>query len=137
MPSREAWATTDAGFSGSCRRLFAGASGRITPDNGRHPDMGFVGPPLVGVPSPSTDSRRRADKPSLVVVKFCIGCRKGFKRAFMQFSNVTAHAKANVYFDGKVVSHTILFADGTKKTLGLIYRSEEHTSELQSRGLIS
>lgn len=38
-----------------------------------------------------------------------------------EFSNVTAVTRANVYFDGKVVSHTVLFADGTKKTLGLIY----------------
>src|SRR5260370_62618 len=44
----------------------------------------------------------------------------------MHFSNVTAIAKANVYFDGKVVSHTILFPDGTKKTLGLIYPGEFH-----------
>jgi uncharacterized protein YaiE (UPF0345 family) len=39
----------------------------------------------------------------------------------VQFENVTAVCKANVYFDGKVVSHTVLFADGSKKTLGLIY----------------
>ena len=38
-----------------------------------------------------------------------------------QFENVTAVCKANVYFDGKVVSHTILLADGSRKTLGLIY----------------
>lgn len=44
----------------------------------------------------------------------------------MEFSNVTAVAKANVYFDGKVVSHTILFADGSKKTLGLIYPGSYH-----------
>lgn len=37
------------------------------------------------------------------------------------FPNVTAQAVANVYFDGKVVSHTILLADGSKKTLGLVY----------------
>ena len=43
-----------------------------------------------------------------------------------QFPNVTAVAKANVYFDGKVVSHTILFPDGSKKTLGLIYSGEFH-----------
>ena len=43
-----------------------------------------------------------------------------------EFSNVTAVAKANVYFDGKVVSHTIKFADGSKKTLGLIYAGEFH-----------
>jgi purine/pyrimidine-nucleoside phosphorylase len=44
----------------------------------------------------------------------------------MQFSNVTAVAKANVYFDGKVVSHSILFADQSKKTLGLIYPGSYH-----------
>ncbi|HSU42094.1 MAG TPA: pyrimidine/purine nucleoside phosphorylase [Polyangiaceae bacterium] len=44
----------------------------------------------------------------------------------MKFENVTALAKANVYFDGKVVSHTVLFPDGSKKTLGLIYAGEFH-----------
>jgi len=44
----------------------------------------------------------------------------------MQFDSVTALAKANVYFDGKVVSHTILMPDGAKKTLGLIYPGEYH-----------
>ena len=43
-----------------------------------------------------------------------------------EFKNVTAVAKANVYFEGKVVSHTILLADGAKKTLGLIYPGEFH-----------
>lgn len=38
-----------------------------------------------------------------------------------QFENVSVVCKANVYFDGKVVSHTVLFADGSRKTLGLIY----------------
>lgn len=38
-----------------------------------------------------------------------------------QFSQVTVICKANIYFDGRVVSHTVLFADGSKKTLGLIY----------------
>ena len=46
--------------------------------------------------------------------------------ARMKFENVTALAKANVYFDGKVVSHTVLFPDGSKKTLGLIYAGEFH-----------
>lgn len=39
----------------------------------------------------------------------------------VQFDNVSVVAKANVYFDGKVVSHTVLFAGGVKKTVGLIY----------------
>ena len=34
--------------------------------------------------------------------------------------------KANVYFDGKVVSHSILFPDASKKTLGLIYPGKFH-----------
>lgn len=37
-----------------------------------------------------------------------------------EFKNVTVIKKANVYFDGKVISHTILFPDGTKKTLGIM-----------------
>ena len=41
-----------------------------------------------------------------------------------KFDNVTAVCKANIYFDGKVVSHTIKFADGSRKTLGLIYPGE-------------
>jgi uncharacterized protein YaiE (UPF0345 family) len=43
-----------------------------------------------------------------------------------EFKNVTAVAKANVYFDAKVVSHTILFQDGSRKTLGLIYPGKYH-----------
>ena len=43
-----------------------------------------------------------------------------------EFKNVTAVCKANVYFGGKVISHTILFGDGSKKTLGLIYPGEYH-----------
>jgi purine/pyrimidine-nucleoside phosphorylase len=45
-----------------------------------------------------------------------------------EFNGVTAVAKANVYFDGKVVSHTLRFPDGSKKTLGLIFPGEYHFS---------
>ena len=43
-----------------------------------------------------------------------------------EFKNVTAVAKANVYFDAKVVSHTIFLQDGSKKTLGLINPGKYH-----------
>ena len=43
-----------------------------------------------------------------------------------QFAGVTVTTKANVYFDGNVVSHTVLFNDGTKKTLGLIRPGSYH-----------
>ena len=41
-----------------------------------------------------------------------------------QFEQVTVVKKANVYFDGKVTSRTVLFADGTKKTLGIMLRGQ-------------
>ena len=43
-----------------------------------------------------------------------------------EFNGVTAVTKANIYFEGKVVSHSILFPDGSKKTLGLIYPGKFH-----------
>ena len=46
--------------------------------------------------------------------------------ANIDFSDVTASAKANIYFDGKVISHTLVNAEGDKKTLGLIYPGEYH-----------
>ena len=42
------------------------------------------------------------------------------------FANVTVTTKANVYFDGKVISHTIILPGGEKKTLGLIYPGTYH-----------
>ncbi|MDR3322616.1 MAG: pyrimidine/purine nucleoside phosphorylase [Zoogloeaceae bacterium] len=36
------------------------------------------------------------------------------------FHNVSVLKAGNVYFDGKCVSHTVLFADGSKKTIGVI-----------------
>lgn len=44
----------------------------------------------------------------------------------MEFKNVTAAAKANVYFDGKVVSHGIVLEDGTTKTFGVIFPGSYH-----------
>jgi len=41
-----------------------------------------------------------------------------------EFKNVTVVKKANVYFDGKVTSRTVLFPDGSKKTLGIILPGE-------------
>jgi purine/pyrimidine-nucleoside phosphorylase len=41
-----------------------------------------------------------------------------------RFESVTVVKKANVYFDGKVTSRTVLFADGTRKTLGFMMPGE-------------
>lgn len=37
-----------------------------------------------------------------------------------QFDNVSVVKKGNVFFDGKCVSHSVLFADGARKTVGVI-----------------
>lgn len=37
------------------------------------------------------------------------------------FKNVSVDTLANTYFDGKVVSHSVNFPDGSKKTLGIIF----------------
>ena len=50
----------------------------------------------------------------------------------ISFKNVTVHAKANLYFDGKVVSHSIVLEDGAKKTLGLIYPGSYHFNTEQA-----
>lgn len=41
--------------------------------------------------------------------------------ATQKFERVSVDAKANIYFDGKVVSHSVYDRDGKKFTLGLIY----------------
>jgi len=38
-----------------------------------------------------------------------------------QFPNATVDAVGNIYFDGKVVSHTIHLPDGSRKTLGIMF----------------
>ena len=41
-----------------------------------------------------------------------------------RFENVTILKKANIYFDGKVTSRSVIFADGTRKTLGFMLPGE-------------
>ncbi|ORU89976.1 MAG: hypothetical protein A6F71_03140 [Cycloclasticus sp. symbiont of Poecilosclerida sp. M] len=41
-----------------------------------------------------------------------------------EFKNVNIIKKANVYFGGKVVSRTVNFSDGSRKTLGFMMPGE-------------
>ncbi|MEN8209114.1 MAG: pyrimidine/purine nucleoside phosphorylase [Candidatus Fermentibacteria bacterium] len=41
-----------------------------------------------------------------------------------EFSNVTVVKKANAYFNGSVTSRTIIFPDGSRKTLGIMMGGE-------------
>ncbi len=40
-----------------------------------------------------------------------------------KIDNISVTTQANVYFDGKCVSHGITFADGTKKSVGVVLPS--------------
>lgn len=41
-----------------------------------------------------------------------------------EFNNVTLIKEANIYFDGKVTSRSVIFPDGSKKTLGIMLPGE-------------
>ncbi len=41
-----------------------------------------------------------------------------------EFKDVTVVKKANIYFDGKVTSRTVIFGNGAKKTLGVMQPGE-------------
>lgn len=41
-----------------------------------------------------------------------------------QISGVTVATQANVYFDGKCVSHSLTLADGTKQSVGVVLPAE-------------
>jgi len=41
-----------------------------------------------------------------------------------EFQNVNVVKKANIYFDGGVTSRTIIFPDGSRKTLGIMMPGE-------------
>jgi uncharacterized protein YaiE (UPF0345 family) len=43
-----------------------------------------------------------------------------------EFAKVTVVKKANIFFGGGVTSRTILFPDGSKKTLGIMQPGEYH-----------
>ena len=56
-----------------------------------------------------------------------------------QFAGVTVVTKANIYFDGRVVSHSVLFPDGSRKTIGLIFPGTFHfgTKDAEQMDLVA
>jgi len=48
-----------------------------------------------------------------------------------QFDQVTVIREANIYFDGRVTSRTVLFPDGSRKTLGVMLPGEYEFSTAQ------
>ena len=41
-----------------------------------------------------------------------------------QFDNVSVVREANIYFDGQVTSRSVIFQDGSRKTLGIMLPGE-------------
>jgi len=56
-----------------------------------------------------------------------------------EFKNVTAVKEANIYFEGKVTSRTLIFPDGSKKTLGIMFpgKYEFSTAEKEIMEILS
>lgn len=50
----------------------------------------------------------------------------------MEFTNVTVHAKANVYFEGRVISHTVVLSSNERKTVGVILPGSYHFGTKQA-----
>jgi len=48
----------------------------------------------------------------------------GKGRRMSEFKGVAVVREANIYFEGKVTSRTVLFADGSRKTLGVMLPGE-------------
>ena len=66
---------------------------------------------------PWADLKSQADQPT------CRTQRLSPNKTLMtteKIDNITVQTQANVYFDGKCISHGITLADGTKKSVGVI-----------------
>jgi hypothetical protein len=53
-----------------------------------------------------------------------------------QFDNVSVVKKANVFFDGKCVSHSVLFPDGSRKTVGVVLPDSQLTFNVSTPELM-
>ena len=57
-----------------------------------------------------------------IILPHCVNSQG--RESMEEFKNVTVVKRANVYFEGKVTSRTVLFGDGSRKTLGIMLPGE-------------
>jgi uncharacterized protein YaiE (UPF0345 family) len=50
----------------------------------------------------------------------------------LAIANVSVTTQANVYFDGRCVSHTVTLPDGTKKSVGVVLPMEQRFNTAQA-----
>jgi uncharacterized protein YaiE (UPF0345 family) len=53
-----------------------------------------------------------------------------------KIDNVSVGKKANVFFDGKCVSHSVFFPDGSRKTVGVVLPNSKLTFNVDSPELM-
>ena len=53
-----------------------------------------------------------------------------------KFENVSVGKKANVFFDGKCVSHSVFFPDGSRKSVGVIMPNSQLTFNVDTPELM-
>ncbi|MEQ1674144.1 MAG: pyrimidine/purine nucleoside phosphorylase, partial [Candidatus Nitrotoga sp.] len=53
-----------------------------------------------------------------------------------KFENVSVVKKSNIFFDGKCVSHSVLFPDGSRKTVGVIMPGSQLTFNVSTPELM-
>lgn len=53
-----------------------------------------------------------------------------------KFDNVSVGKKANVFFDGQCVSHSVFFSDGSRKTIGVIMPGSKLTFNVSTPELM-
>ncbi|MDZ4202270.1 MAG: pyrimidine/purine nucleoside phosphorylase [Gallionella sp.] len=53
-----------------------------------------------------------------------------------KIDNVSVGTKANVFFDGKCVSHSVFFPDGSRKTVGVVLPNSQLTFNVSTAELM-
>ena len=57
-----------------------------------------------------------------IILPHCVNSQG--KESMEEFKNVRVVKRANVYFEGRVTSRTVVFEDGSRKTLGIMLPGE-------------
>ena len=53
-----------------------------------------------------------------------------------RINNVSVGTKANIFFDGKCVSHSVFFPDGSRKTVGVVLPNSKLTFNVEAPELM-
>lgn len=53
-----------------------------------------------------------------------------------KIDNVSVGKKANIFFDGKCVSHSVFFPDGSRKTVGVVLPNSQLTFNVGAQELM-